>query len=376
MSAGIYLHFPFCKVKCMYCDFYSIPKREDEIPKFVETLAKEISLYADSHDINWKFDTIFLGGGTPSLFTAKGLELILETLDQKFGLSNIKEITLEANPGEAPYEKLKAFRELGVNRLSMGFQSFDANLLTFLGRIHSPEDCFNTFNNARKAGFDNINADLIFDIPGQSLSRWKKDLQTLVDLQPEHISAYSLTVEENTTLFGLVKSGKVKMPSEILDFSMFKHTQDFLSKNNYNSYEISNYCKVGMECKHNLHYWNLNNYLAFGPSAHGFDGEVRWWNVRSLDEYFKKIQKNDSPLESFEVLTKKDHFNELIFNGLRMVSGIPREKLVTLFPGDFNHYLNTKVTKWDGLELSEDRLFLNRKGVMLADEIASDLFID
>jgi oxygen-independent coproporphyrinogen-3 oxidase len=360
----------------MYCDFYSIPKREDEIPKFVTALAKEITLYADSHNIDWEFDTIFLGGGTPSLFTTKGLELILETLDQKFNLSQIIEITLEANPGEAPYEKLKAFRKLGVNRLSMGFQSFDAELLKFLGRIHGPEDCFNTFKNARKAGFDNINADLIFDIPGQSLSKWKKDLKTLVDLQPEHISAYSLTVEENTTLFGLVKSGKVKMPSDTLDIAMFKHTRDFLSKNHYASYEISNYCKIGMECKHNLHYWNLDNYLAFGPSAHGFNGDVRWWNVRSLDEYFNKIFHEQTPLENFEILTEKDHFNELIFNGLRMVGGIPQEKLIKLFSGEFDYYINSKLEKWDGLKLLGKRLFLNERGVMLADEIASDLFID
>ena len=376
MSAGIYLHFPFCKVKCMYCDFYSIPKREDEIPKFVESLATEISLYADSHDIDWKFDTIFLGGGTPSLFTTKGLELILETLHQKFDLSNVKEITLEANPGEAPFEKLKAFRELGVNRLSMGFQSFDTDLLNFLGRIHNPEDCFKTFDKARKAGFDNINADLIFDIPGQSLSQWKKDLKTLVELQPEHISAYSLTVEENTALFGLVKSGKVKMPSDILDLAMFKHTRNYLPENGFNSYEISNFCKTGMECKHNLHYWNLDKYLAFGPSAHGFNGEVRWWNVRSLDEYFNKVKNNEPPLENFEVLTNRDHFNELIFNGLRMIDGIPKEKLATLFSGDFDDYLNTKVSKWDGLIISENKLVLDEKGIMLADEIASDLFID
>jgi oxygen-independent coproporphyrinogen-3 oxidase len=360
----------------MYCDFYSIPKRENEIPKFVKALAQEITFYANNHDIDWEIDTIFLGGGTPSLFTTKGLELILETLDQRFGLSNIKEITLEANPGEAPFNKLKSFRELGVNRLSMGFQSFDENLLNFLGRIHSPEDCFNTFDNARKAGFENINADLIFDIPGQALSKWEKDLKILVDLQPEHISAYSLTVEENTTLFGLVKSGKVKMPSDILDLAMFKHTRNYLSKNNYTSYEISNFCKTGMECKHNIHYWNLDKYLAFGPSAHGFNGEVRWWNVKSLDEYFKKINQDESPLENFEILTNKDHFNELIFNGLRMVEGISTAKLTELFSGDIDNYLNTKLDKWDGLELSKDTIFLNEKGIMLADEIASDLFID
>ena len=149
-----------------------------------------------------------------------------------------------------------------------------------------------------------------------------------------------------------------------------------LSKNNYTSYEISNFCKTGMECKHNLHYWNLDKYLAFGPSAHGFNGEARWWNVRSLDEYFKKINQDESPVENFEILTNKDHFNELIFNGLRMVEGIPTEKQTELFSGDINNYLNAKLAKWDGLELSKDTIFLNERGIMLADEIASDLFID
>jgi oxygen-independent coproporphyrinogen-3 oxidase len=360
----------------MYCDFYSIPKRENEIPEFVMALSEEITLYADSHDIDWKIDTIFLGGGTPSLITIKGLELIFKTLNEKFDLSNIKEITLEANPGEAPLNKLKSFKELGINRLSMGFQSFDSNLLNFLDRIHSPEDCFNTFSNARKAGFENINADLIFDIPGQSLKKWEQDLKTLVDLQPEHISTYSLTVEENTTLFGLVKSGKVKMPSDTLDHTMFKHTRNYLSENDYNSYEVSNFCKMGMECEHNLHYWNLDKYIAFGPSAHSFNGEIRWWNVKSLDEYFIKINKGESPLDSFEVLTDKDHFNELIYNGLRMAKGISTQRIAELFPGNIDNYLNAKVDKWDGLELSEDKLILNEKGIMLADEIASDLFID
>ena len=166
------------------------------------------------------------------------------------------------------------------------------------------------------------------------------------------------------------------MPSDSLDVAMFKHTRDYLSKNSYNSYEISNFCKTSMQCKHNLHYWNLDKYLAFGPSAHGFDGKMRWWNLRSLDEYFKKINQNEIPLENHEVLTNVNHFNELILNGLRMKKGVSIRKLNAYFPKNIRNYLNTKLDKWDGLEISGNKLYLNENGIMLADEISSDLFID
>jgi len=376
MTSGIYLHFPFCKVKCMYCDFYSFPKRENEIPKFSKILSREIDQFCKSNKIDWNIDTIFLGGGTPSLFTKKGLELIFNTLDKNFNLTNVKEITMEINPGEAPLDKLKYFRNLGVNRISIGFQSFNQKLLDFLGRAHTANDSLNTFNNARAAGFENINIDLIFDIPGQSLNSWKKDLRTLVNLNPEHISAYSLTVEENTTLFTLVKSGKVKMPSEYMDLAMFSFTRDYLSKNNYFPYEVSNFSKKGMECRHNLHYWKLEKYLAFGPSAHGFDGHKRWWNTRSIDEYYKKINQSKSPIENYELLSKKDNFNELIFNGLRMTKGVKVESLSKFYQGNINNFIFDKTKKWDGLELLNNKLILNEKGILLADEISSDLFID
>ena len=192
--------------------------------------------------------------------------------------------------------KLKDFISIGANRLSLGFQTFDEKLLSFLGRLHSPEDCINTYDNARKAGFDNINADLIFDIPGQTMKRWKDDLAILVDLDPEHISTYSLTVEEQTQLFKLVKSKKVIMPSEIIDIDMYTYMLDFLKIKSYIQYEVSNHSKRGYRCNHNMHYWKNDPYISFGPSAHSYDLKKRWWNIRSLEQYINHLKKNKLPL--------------------------------------------------------------------------------
>jgi oxygen-independent coproporphyrinogen-3 oxidase len=240
IKAGLYIHIPFCKVKCVYCDFYSITKKEEQIPLFTECLLKEIDSYKD-YTGKWTFDTIFFGGGTPSLLPAKYLEQILQKLHDTFNTSKVKEITLEANPGEASLEHLKDIRKLGVNRLSMGFQSFDDKILKVLGRLHKSKDCFKTFKNARKAGFDNINTDMIFNIPDLSVGNWKKDLNKLLELKPEHISAYSLTVEPSTKLFNLVKNGRLLMPLERIDIEQYLLTGDILSKHGYNHYEISNY---------------------------------------------------------------------------------------------------------------------------------------
>ena len=192
IKAGLYIHIPFCKVKCVYCDFYSITKKENQIPLFTECLLKEIESYKH-YTGKWKFNTIFFGGGTPSLLPAKYLEQILQKLHDTFDTSNVEEITLEANPGEAPLEHLKDIKSLGVNRISMGFQSFDDKILKLLGRLHKSKDCFKTFKNVRKAGFDNISTDMIFNIPELSTENWKKDLNKLLELNPDHISAYSLT---------------------------------------------------------------------------------------------------------------------------------------------------------------------------------------
>ena len=374
IKAGLYIHIPFCKVKCVYCDFYSITKKEEQIPLFTECLLKEIDSYKD-YTGKWTFDTIFFGGGTPSLLPAKYLEQILQKLHDTFNTSKVKEITLEANPGEASLEHLKDVRKLGVNRLSMGFQSFDDKILKVLGRLHKSKDCFKTFKNARKAGFDNINTDMIFNIPDLSVKNWKKDLNKLLELKPEHISAYSLTVEPSTKLFNLVKNGRLLMPLERIDIEQYLLTEDMLSKHGYNHYEISNYALKNKECKHNLHYWNLSPYLSFGPSAHSYNLSERWWNYRSLDKYIDKISQNILPVEGKEKLDYRDKYNELILNGLRLSKGVSIQNAKNHFNGKFNDYIQSIQNKWDCLKVDEDTIKITKNGSLFVDEISSDMFI-
>ena len=373
-KAGLYIHIPFCKVKCVYCDFYSITKKEDQIPLFTDCLLKEIDMYKN-YVGEWSFDTIFFGGGTPSLLPAKYLEQILQKLHDTFDTSKVKEISLEANPGEAPYEHLKDIKSLGINRISMGFQSFDDKILKLLGRLHKSEDCFNTFKNVRKAGFDNINTDMIFNIPGLSINNWKKDLNKLLKLNPEHISAYSLTVEPSTKLFNLVKNKELLMPLEKTDIEQFLITEDILSKNGYNHYEISNYAKEHKECKHNLHYWNLSPYLSFGPSAHSYDLKKRWWNVRSLEKYINYLRKDQLPLEGDEILSRKDNYNEIILNGLRLSEGIKTSNLNKYSDLIDTEKFNEAKNKWDCLSVSDKNIRLTKKGFLFVDEISTDMFV-
>ena len=373
-KAGLYIHIPFCKVKCVYCDFYSITKKEDQIPLFTECLLKEIDNYKHYAE-KWEFNTIFFGGGTPSLLPAKYLEQILQKLHDTFNTSNVEEITLEANPGEAPLEHLKDIKRLGVNRLSMGFQSFDDKILKTLGRLHESKDCFKTFDNARKADFDNISTDMIFNIPKLSTQNWKKDLNKLLELDPNHISAYSLTVEPSTKLFNLVKRKELLMPLEKTDIEQFLLTEKMLSKHGFNHYEISNYAKKNMQSKHNMHYWNLSPYLSFGPSAHSYDLKKRWWNVRSLEQYTNLLNDDKLPIEGSELLSHTDNYNEIILNGLRLSDGIQLSDLIKYDDLINKEMLNEINQKWDCLSISDKNIRLINNGFLFVDEITKDLFV-
>ena len=373
-KAGIYLHIPFCKTKCIYCDFYSVTKKDDSIPHFIKCIIKEIELNKNKI-LDHQFDTIFFGGGTPSVLTSKQLEQILNALYKNYNITKDAEISLECNPGEVNYEKLKDFHSLGLNRLSIGFQSFNDKLLKFLGRLHTSEQSISTFNDARKAGIDNINTDLIYDIPKQLVREWKNDLFLVNALNPEHISAYSLTVEKNTVLHSMVRKKMTIMPSEKIDKKMFLETIEFLEKNNYNHYEISNFSKKDMECKHNLHYWRMKPYLAFGPGAHGFDGSKRWWNKRSLEHYLSSLEKDILPIEQYEILTEKNSFNELIMNGLRLREGVNVNLLKKLIDIDVNKHIKTYQKKWSYLQYKNDNLSLKKEGLLFTDEIIADLFL-
>ncbi len=376
-TAGIYIHVPFCRAKCLYCDFYSRADRDDTMDRFINCAVKEIQ-QTPEWARSWRFDTLYIGGGTPSLLTPRHLEKIVTALRQTLDLSHILEFTLEANPGEAPEDKLRAFRDLGVDRLSLGFQSFDPRLLKFLGRLHDPRDCHRTFEAARRAGFENISADLLFNVPGQSLRRWQSDLAALVELGPEHISAYSLTVEKGTPLNGMVAAGQIAMPREEIDAAMYTGTREYLPGRGYNAYEISNYARNGRACRHNLHYWRIEPYLGFGPAAHRFDGARRSWNVRDLDGYLERIEGGNSPAAGGEELGPVQLHNEKLAFGLRLSGGVSVvDDLGYESVADFIRRYEVQLERWaDHLALSSDRLVLGGKGTLLADAIAADFFLD
>ena len=374
-KAGIYIHIPFCKTKCMYCDFYSITDREKDADGFVSALCNEIS-HSSLDEYPWIFDTLFIGGGTPSLLNGNQLEFILTTLSKKVSFSCLIEKTIEINPGEASLEKLTDFYSLGINRVSMGVQSLDKELLAFLTRSHSVKKVFETFDHIRTAGFENINCDIIYGIPGQTLDIWKRDMNRIIKLNPGHISAYSLTVEKGTELFQMVNSNEVTMPSNSESADWFTLTRSFLSNHQYIPYEISNFSKPGKECRHNLHYWNIDPYIGFGPSAHSFDGNQRWNNARSLDQYMKKLDEKLSPVSSSETLTPTQKLNEKIGFGLRLNEGIDISNFSEIHKKQFNQNVKQYRNKWDGyINEVGNKIKLHEKGFAFADSIAVDLFL-
>lgn len=344
--------------------------------RFVACLVDDITS-AGGQERSWVVDTVYIGGGTPSLLRIDHMEKIVRALDDTIGLGEVVEFTMEANPGEAPADKLKAMRQLGVNRLSMGFQSFDEQLLQFLGRLHTAQQSRVTFDAARAAGFENISADVIFNIPGQSLAQWQRDLSELVAMKPEHISAYSLTVESGTGLHKAVDAGEIKMPPEETDIAMLELVRTYLPANGFAGYEVSNYAPPDQECRHNMHYWRIEPYLAFGPSAHGFDGRRRFWNVRSLDAYMDRLSNGQSPWAGSESVTPENLFNERMAFGLRIAEGIDIQKSLGFDSSQaFSSHYQWQLDKWaDQLIIENGRLKTTPAGIMLVDSITADFML-
>lgn len=374
-TTGIYIHIPFCKSKCIYCDFYSVAGQDNKIEIFVNALIREIET-CPVDTTKWTFDTIFIGGGTPSLLNAQQMEKIISALDNKYDLNKIIEFTIEANPGEAPKDKLKDFYSFGINRLSIGVQSFKSELLQFLSRIHSTEDVFRTFQSAREVGFENINCDLIYNIPGQSLEDWQFDLNTLVNLNPEHISAYSLTVEQNTKLHELVHNKTIIMPVDELHQKFNSITYSTLQKNNYTQYEISNYSRPNKECLHNLHYWENDYYLGFGPSAHSYDGKKRWNNFSDLNKYIAQLENDKSPIENYDAITEIKRTNEIIGFGLRMTKGFAISRIPSYLKNQFQKQLKQVQLKFPKMIIEKNnRIKLTQTGINFADAIAVEMIL-
>lgn len=351
MHRGIYIHIPFCHKKCSYCDFYSIEKIS-QIDNFVQLLCKEIALWSQTTYQKFSIDTLFFGGGTPSLLSAEHIKTIFSTLQQYFEFVPNFEWTMECNPGTVSVESLNSYRQIGVNRVSFGVQSFHQNELDFLERIHSPEQAKQAVQFAKDAGFTLISIDLMYALPNQTLESWKETLRQAIELGTTHISAYSLIYEEGTPLYAQYSKGAVVPIDEDIDVQLYDYAHQELTKVGFVQYEVSNYAKNGDLCKHNLKYWNSEEYISFGPSAHGYVQGTRYWNVRALSSYIDKVSSGVLPVINKEILTKEQRCFEKAFLGLRS-TGISLSDFEDEFGVNLLDAIENDIKLWEHEKLIE-----------------------
>jgi len=369
-ESAIYVHIPFCDHKCIYCDFYSIVTK-DNVSNYLGTLTKEIIIYAKEFSEGRVYKSIFFGGGTPSLMEPDYLKDIISCIKNYYTVSDDAEVTIETNPGTVDKNKLSEFIKSGFNRISIGVQSFIDEELKFLTRIHDKDLAINTIENAVSVGFENINLDLIFNLPGQSVKNWMYNLETAVKLPVKHISAYSLILEQGTILNKMVLDGRIELQDSDYDAEIYNITMEFLNKNGFIQYEVSNYAKPGFECRHNKAYWQYKDYLSFGTSAHSFVNGKRWWNYSSLKQYIHNINDLGKAVANFEILTQKQMLNEYVMLALRS-DGLNLVNLKERFGEDWlNSTMSTlKMLERKGLLIfQKDLIRLTQKGYSLCDKI-------
>jgi len=372
--AGIYVHIPFCKQKCSYCDFHFSTTFHKYRTEMIESICKEI-IYRKDYLAHQTIETVYFGGGTPSLLTKNEFEKILNTIQNTFNISVDLEFTVEANPDDINEHNLKDWKDIGVNRLSIGLQSFREEDLRWMNRAHNSTEALNCVSMAQKAGFDNLSVDLIYGLPNLSTEDWKKNIQHVIDMKVPHVSAYCLTVEEKTSLHQMVKNNKIKPATEDEQSDQFNLLIETLAENGLEQYEISNFSKPGKHSVHNSNYWSGKHYLGIGPSAHSFNGASRSWNISNNQQYIKKITNNEK-WDEIEVLSKANQFNELLMVGLRTKFGVNIKKLKEILPFSiaFQNTLNTFIANEWVVE-EEENLRLTKEGRLKADYIASELFV-
>lgn len=372
--AGIYLHIPFCKQACTYCDFHFSTLLKNK-PDFVNALCKEIEL-RKNYIATTNLESIYFGGGTPSLLSKEELELIFKTLKKFFKWKADAEITLECNPDDLSREKLKELKQAGINRLSIGLQSFNDEELKWMNRAHTAEESEACVKLAQQEGFNNITIDLIYGSKFQTMESWKQTLQKAVDLNVQHISSYNLTVEKKTKLGMDVLKGKEQEVDDEKSAEQFLIMIDVLEKNGYEHYEISNFAKQGFIAVHNSNYWKGKKYLGLGPSAHSFNGETRQWNVANNNTYIKAINDNSTYFE-IENLSPENRYNEYVLTGLRTKWGCDLNYIQENLGESFSkHFVNEIEKQNKSLFEKENSIYrLTKKGRLLADKIAMELFV-
>ena len=369
----LYVHIPFCVRKCQYCDFLSGPSDEETKDRYIEALLKEIR--AAEHTENYEIVSVFIGGGTPSALKAEAIASIMRTLQEQFFFCEDAEVTIEANPGTVDLEKLTIYRNVGINRLSLGLQSTDAEELKLLGRIHSYEEFLKSYEWAREAGFSNINIDLMFAIPGQTGEAWRQHLYQVAELNPEHISAYSLIIEEGTPF----AEQNLDLPDEDTEYQMYEDTAEILERYGYRQYEISNYAKQGYMCRHNAGYWQRREYLGFGLGASSLYGGMRFSNTHQMQEYLKESRNPDQIRKDVTVLSRNERIEEFMFLGLQMTEGISEKKFEENFDVRLMDVYGDILQKYEEtgfMEHIETKWRLTRKGIHVSNHILADFLLD
>lgn len=363
---GIYVHIPFCKKKCDYCDFISYCGKDDLIEKYVDSVKKEI----DHVKIKSEITTIYIGGGTPSYIDSKFIVQILEKIKEK-NVAQDAEITIEVNPGTVTQEKLQDYIDCGINRISIGLQTTNDELLKQIGRIHNYEQFLETYKMAKKVGFKNINVDLMLGLPNQRIIDLKESLENVLRLAPKHISVYSLIVEEGTPIANKIKNGKLKLLDDELERNMYWYVKNTLELNGYKHYEISNFAKKGYESKHNMNCWNQMEYVGIGTAAHSYRDITRYSNTEDIKEYIKNVQKGEFEKNRIihEIQKEEDSKKEFMLLGLRKIDGLKISEFKNKF-GDNPIYLYRnelkKLSDEKLIIIQDDNIRLSNKGIDLA----------
>jgi len=373
--AGVYIHIPYCRQACHYCDFHFSTNLQDQ-ELMIKCLSQEISIRKDF--LKEPVETIYFGGGTPSLLSVKSLDLLIKTLRTSFIVTNDAEITLEANPDDLSKSKLEQLIMAGINRLSIGIQSFDNTILSYLNRSHDAESALVALTDARQVGFSNISLDLIYAIPDLSMDMWRRTINTALEFKPEHISTYGLTIEDKTPFGTWLKKGQLKLMDEESAARQFETLGEMMLAAGYDQYEISNFSLPGMHSRHNSSYWTQTPYLGVGPGAHSYDGASRFSNVRSNPRYTQSIMDGKPDMEA-ELLHSKEKINEFILTTLRTKWGCNLEVLKTQLGDDLMARRQAYITQQQlaGLILVEHNVIrLTSRGKLLADKITEDLMVD
>ena len=375
---GLYVHIPFCVRKCEYCDFLSWSAGEEEREQYVNALLSEIESYRDFVK-GYRVLTIFVGGGTPSVLRPKQMERILQKIYEVFELEKRPEITIEVNPGTVDEEKLQCYKANGVNRLSMGLQSVKDEKLRLLGRIHTYQEFAESYELARKVGFDNISIDLISSVPGQTLQEWKEELEIAAVQNPEHISVYQLIIEEGTPFYEKYAEHPELLPDEETSREIYLWTGRFLKEAGYEQYEISNYAKPGKESRHNLKYWERGDYLGLGLGAASMVRNIRMSNTKDMKTYLERCDKPKTMREDVQFLEEPRQMEEFMFLGLRKTRGVSKKEFRRIFGREMDMVYEKALHKCleNGMLLEhKDRIFLSEEGTLLSNMVLSEFLFD